>query len=157
VADPVSVSTTVAAPAEVVWSLVSDLTQMGSYSPENEGVEWLRGATGPAVGVTFRGANRRGSKSWSTHGRITEATPNRALEFVITAVGFKVATWRYILEPTDGGCTVTETWIDQRGPVPRALGKLVTGVDDRATHNRATMAATLENLRVAAERAATAR
>ena len=43
----------VAAAPGVVWALVSDLPRMGRFSPENLGGRWLRGATGPAVGVEF--------------------------------------------------------------------------------------------------------
>ena len=38
-----------------VWELVSDITKMGTYSPEVFAAEWLGGATGPAVGVRYRG------------------------------------------------------------------------------------------------------
>ena len=46
---------------------------------------------------------------------------------------------------------MTETWIDKRSGLTRLLGKLITGVDDRGEHNRATMAATLERVKAAAE------
>ncbi|MFN2524390.1 MAG: SRPBCC family protein, partial [Mycobacteriales bacterium] len=58
-ATSVSRSTDVDAPADVVWGLVSDLPGMGRLSPENTGGRWSGGATGPAVGARFRGANRR--------------------------------------------------------------------------------------------------
>lgn len=150
-AEPVLVSTEIAASPETVWGLVADLTQMGRWSPENEGVEWLGGAKGPVVGAKFKGSNRHGAKTWSTHGAITEATVNQTLAFRITAGPFKVAEWRYELEPTGSGCTVTESMIDQRGAVVKLIGKLATGVEDRATHNRATMAETLTRLKAAAE------
>ena len=38
------------APADTVWGLVSDVTRIGSYSPETFEAEWLDGATGPRVG-----------------------------------------------------------------------------------------------------------
>jgi uncharacterized protein YndB with AHSA1/START domain len=150
-AERVEVTTEIAAPPETVWGLVADLTQMGRWSPENEGVEWLKGAAGPAVGVTFKGSNRHGSKTWTTHGRITEATPNRALAFLINVGPFKVAEWRYELEPVSSGCRVTESTVDQRGAVARFFGKLGTGIEDRESHNRETMAQTLERLKAAAE------
>jgi uncharacterized protein YndB with AHSA1/START domain len=152
-AERTEVSTDIAAPTDQVWGLVSDLTQMGRWSPENEGVEWLAGATGPVVGAKFKGSNRHGAKSWSTQGTITEATPSKALAFRITAGPFKVAEWRYEFEAVDGGCRVTESTIDQRSGLAKFLGKLATGIDDRATHNRATMAQTLAALKAAAESA----
>jgi uncharacterized protein YndB with AHSA1/START domain len=148
---PVVVSTAIAAPPSTVWTLVSDLTRMGEWSPENEGAEWLRGARGPAVGATFKGANRLGSKSWTTRGRIVAADPERTLAFSITAAGMKVAEWRYELAATADGCTVTESFTDKRGPLVKLLGRLATGVTDREEHNRATMQTTLERLKAAAE------
>ena len=46
-----SVTVHMAAPPERVWDLVSDITKIGSYSPETFEAEWLEGATGPAVGA----------------------------------------------------------------------------------------------------------
>ncbi|MEY3619020.1 MAG: hypothetical protein RL726_1718, partial [Actinomycetota bacterium] len=62
----VVVSKEIAASPEVVWEMVSDLTRMGEWSPENKGGEWIKGATGPAVGASFKGRNSNGKKSWST-------------------------------------------------------------------------------------------
>jgi uncharacterized protein YndB with AHSA1/START domain len=150
-AERVQVTTEIAAPPDKVWELVADLTQMGKWSPENEGVEWLRGASRPAVGVTFKGSNRHGSRTWTTHGRITEATTDKALAFLVNFGPFKVAEWRYELEPITTGCRVTESTLDRRGAVAKLLGKLATGVEDRDAHNRTTMEATLARLKAAAE------
>ncbi len=152
-AEDVSVSREMVASAGRVWELVSDVTRMGEWSPEAEGVEWLRGATGPQPGATFRGTNRNGKKSWSTVGTIVAAEPGRLLSFRVKAAGFKVAEWRYEFEPTANGCVVTERWIDQRGAIAKALGKPVSGVADRAARNRAGMEKTLERLAAAAESA----
>ncbi len=151
VAEQLSVTQEINAPADKVWAMVSDLTRMGEWSPENEGATWLRGATGPKVGATFRGMNRNGKKTWKTAGTIVELEPGRLLAFRTTAAGFKVAEWRYTFEATSSGCRVTETWIDQRGAVARALGTPVSGVADRAAHNRDSMEKTLERLKSAAE------
>ncbi|HUD69227.1 MAG TPA: SRPBCC family protein [Acidimicrobiales bacterium] len=148
---PISVSADIAAAPSTVWALVADLTRMGEWSPENEGAEWLRGARGPVVGATFKGSNRLGSKTWTTHGRIVAADTERTLAFRITTMGMKVAEWRYELAATTEGCTVTEAFTDERGPIIKALGRLATGVKDRGSHNRATMQTTLERLKAAAE------
>ena len=150
-ADQVSVTQEIGAPAEKVWAMVSELTRMGQWSPENEAASWLRGATGPQSGATFRGTNRNGKKKWKTVGTIVDMEPGRLFTFRITAVGFKVAEWRYIFETIPTGCRVTETWIDQRGHIAKALGKPVSGVEDRAAHNRGTMEQTLERLKATAE------
>ena len=150
-AERVQVTKEMTAAPTTVWRLVADLTQMGRWSPESEGVEWLKGASGPAVGVTFKGSNRLGSKTWTTRGRILEATPNKALAFLINVGPFKIAEWRYEIEPTPSGCRVTESTLDHRGGFARMMGKLATGVEDRSEHNRATMEQTLERLKAAAE------
>ena len=152
-ADQVSVIQEIDAPAEQVWAMVSDVTRMGEWSPENEGATWLRGATRAQPGARFRGRNHNGKKKWNTVATIGDAERGRLLSFRVTAAGFKVAEWRYAFEPTATGCRVTETWTDERGRIAKALGKPVSGVGDRATHNRAGMEHTLERLKAAAESA----
>ena len=63
-----SVTVHIDAPPEAVWALVSDVTQIGKYSPETFEAEWLDGATGPVVGAKFRGhvkRNGRGPVYWA--------------------------------------------------------------------------------------------
>lgn len=151
--EQVSVSREIAAPAERLWAMVSDVTRMGEWSPETESGEWLRGATGPKPGATFRGTNRNGKKKWKTVATVVDAEPGRLFSFRIKAGGLKVAEWRYAFEPTANGCRVTETWIDQRGRIVTTMGKPVSGVADRAAHNREGMERTLERLAAAAESA----
>ena len=149
--DEVSVSEEIVAPAEHVWAMVSDVTRMGEWSPETEGGVWLKGATEATPGARFRGTNRNGNKQWKTSATVIHAEPGRAFAFRVSAGGFKVAEWEYSFEPTSDGCRVTETWIDRRGVVTRTLGKQVTGVADRASHNRRSMEQTLGRLKTAAE------
>ena len=151
--DQVSVTAEIGAPAELVWSMVADVTRMGEWSPENEAAKWLGGATCAEPGAKFRGTNRNGKKKWDTLSKIADADPGRRLSFHVTAAGLKVAEWRYELEPTAAGCRITETWIDERGRIAKLLGKPVSGVDDRAPHNRLGMEQTLERLKAAAESA----
>lgn len=147
----VSVSRTISASPDAVWAMVSDLPRMGEWSPENTGGSWRGGATGPAVGARFKGANARGRRRWSTQVVVTECQPGQCFAFDVRAGGLAVGSWRYDLEPADGGCRVTETFTDRRGRTIVYLGTLVSGVQDRATHNRAGMEQTLANLATAAE------
>jgi len=123
----------------------------GSCVWENTGATWLGGATAAAPGVRFKSKNSAGKKEWSTTGTIVEASPGRVLSFRVTAVGAKVALWTYRFEPTDTGCRVTESWEDERNAFVNFMGKPVSGVADRATHNRAGMEETLRRLKAAAE------
>jgi uncharacterized protein YndB with AHSA1/START domain len=142
----VTVTREIAAPPDEVWALVSDLPRMGEWSPENEGGEWVGGATGPTAGAKFRGSNRHGSKRWKTMATIVDADPGRRLSFRVTAFGLKVADWAYDIEPTATGCLVTESWTDLRPGFFKPIAKLATGVEDRLEHTRPAMEATLDAL-----------
>lgn len=150
-ADEVSVERVIAASPDELWARVADIERMGDLSPESAGGAWLKGATGPAVGAKFKGENQNGKKQWSTTCTVVECEPGRAFAFDVTSGPVKVARWAYRIEPTDGGCKVTETWTDQRGWLPKTLGKSISGVADRAAHNRSTMEATLDRLASVAE------
>jgi uncharacterized protein YndB with AHSA1/START domain len=152
-ADSVTVKRTINAPAELVSEMVSSMTRMGEWSPENNGGRWTKGATGPAVGATYEGDNANGSKKWKTGCIVTAYEPGRRFAFRVNKP-VKVADWSYTFEPTADGCVVTETWTDLRNPFIKMLGKPFSGVADRASHNRAGMEQTLERLAVAAEAAA---
>ncbi len=153
-AEQVSISREITASPDQVWAMVSDITRMGEWSPENDGGKWLRNATGPQPGSTFQGSNSNGKRSWKTVAKVVDAEPGRIFSFRVKAAGLKISEWRYEFEPTTAGCRVTETWIDQRGPIAKALGGPVSGVADRASHNRAGMEQTLDHLKAAAESAA---
>ena len=143
--------TDIGAPPEVVWSLISDVTRMGEWSPEATGAIWKGGASGPAVGAKFTGTNANGKKSWKTDCEITTCEPSHAFGFRVTAVGLKIARWDYRIDPTGTGCQVTETWTDDRGGLAKFAGKFASGVAERDEHNRRTMEQTLATLKTAAE------
>lgn len=142
----VSVIREIPASVESVWALVTDLPRMGEWSPENQGGEWVGGATGPAVGAKFKGRNSDGKKSWSTVVEVSRFDPPRTISFGLMVFGRNWCDWVYEVEPTAGGCRVTHSWIDHRGAIAQRLGKLVSGVADRASHNRRNMEVTLDNL-----------
>ncbi len=146
--NPTSVSIDISAPADVVWALVSDLSRMGEWSPETVGIEWKGGATGPAVGASFKGTNKNGGKKWSTTGKIVELTEPTDLAWEVTAGPVKIAQWRYRIEPIDDrSCRLTESTIDHRPSWMKYIGALASGVKDRAPHNLAGMEATLARIK----------
>lgn len=153
-ADEVRVSRDVAAPAELVWSMVSDVTRMGEWSPETTSCVWKGGADGPAVGARFMGRNQAGWRRWATSCEVVACEPGRTFAFEVSAGPLSVSRWGYEIESVDQGCRVTETWQDRRGRLVTLLGGPISGVGDRPEHNRANMATTLERLGVAAEAAA---
>ena len=152
-ADQIEVERKIAASPEVVWALVSDLPRMGEWSPENTGGEWTKGATGPEVGAKFKGRNQAGSTTWSTVSTVTAAAPGERFAFSVAAGPFKIADWAFAIEPTAGGCRVTQSWIDQRGWLMKTIGTKASGVDDRAEFSRQSMEQTLAGVAAAAESA----
>jgi hypothetical protein len=100
------------APPDAIWELVSDVTRIGSYSPETFEAEWLDGATGPAVGAKFRGHVKRNGKGpiyWSTC-TVIASEPGREFAFGVGEPGSPLNTWRYRLEPRGDGTDVTESF-----------------------------------------------
>lgn len=145
------VSRDIAAPAERVWALVSDLPRMGEWSDENTGGAWVGDDVDAAPGARFKGSNRNGIHRWSTTVTVDEAEPGRCFAFSVSYMGIPISRWAYELEPSADGCTVTERWVDRRPGWFRPLARVATGVGDRAAHTRASMATTLDRLAVAAE------
>lgn len=144
--EPVSVSREVSATPEEVWALVSDLTRMGEWSPEARGGRWAGGADGPSVGTVFRGRNRNGLYRWRTKVTVIECDPPRRFAFRLNIPLMGGCDWVYDIEPTEGGCRVTESWVDHRKKSLVVIGWVLSGVADRATHNLAGMEHTLDRL-----------
>src|SRR4051812_9654589 len=108
----IEVTVHMAAPPEAVWDLVSDVTKIGRYSPETFEAEWLDGATGPAVGVHFRGHVKRNGKGpiyWSPC-TIVECDAPRVFAFGVRGDDKPLSVWRYDLVPARGGTDVTESF-----------------------------------------------
>jgi hypothetical protein len=147
----VSVTATIAAPAQAVYDLVSDITRMPEFSPENIRGEWLAGATGPVVGARFKGTNKLGSTTWSTKPTITAAEPGRLFAFKVP--GASGAQWTYELADRDGVTVVTESMAQTKASSPLIRWfQRRAGVTDRAANLHAAMTTTLERVAAAAER-----
>jgi uncharacterized protein YndB with AHSA1/START domain len=149
--DRLEISRDIAASPEAVYAAISDVTRMGEWSVECHACEWHDGVDGPSVGATFDGHNRNGEHEWTTQGTVTEADPGRAFTFECSMYGFHYATWGYRIEPTDGGCRVTEWSEDLRPESTLEMSAQVSGIDDRTTRNRETISSTLERLAAALE------
>ncbi len=147
----VQVSADIAAPAEKVWTLVSDLPRMGEWSPENTGGRWVGGATGPVEGAQFRGSNRKGLRRWSTTCTVTAADAGKKFAFEVTYGPLAISTWEYTFTTNGTSTTVVEEWTDRRPTWMKVASGPVMGVSDRADHNRRGMQQTLERLKAAAE------
>jgi uncharacterized protein YndB with AHSA1/START domain len=141
-----------AAPPDRIWKLLSDVTRIGEFSPETFEAEWLDGATSPQPGARFRGhvrRNGRGPVYWTTC-TVAASEPGREFAFTVGAPGkTPLNTWRYRLEPAEGGTEVTESF-QLTGSPPLRLYWLLAG-RWRMRTNIEGMRTTLERIRDAVE------
>lgn len=144
-----SVSRTIAAPADQLYDLITDVTRMGEWSPETVSADWLGGAHGPAVGVKFSGTNKAGPNTWTTKPTITEADRGRVFAFKVP--GRSGPVWRYEFEANDDGTTrVTESMKQShRSPLFIRLLQRRAGITDRAADLRVNLETTLANVAAA--------
>ncbi len=148
-----SVTVHMAASPERIWDLVSDVTKIGSFSPETFEAEWLDGATGPAVGVRFRGhvrRNGRGPVYWTTC-TIVACDPGREFAFGVGTGDRPMNTWRYHLEPSGDGTDVTESFQLADMALLRLYWALFGWTRGKTNHNG--MRTTLERIRAEIEAA----
>ncbi len=139
------------APADRVYAIVADVTQMGRLSPECTGGRWLGSPKGPAVGARFVGFNKRGLFRWFTTNKVVVADPGREFTFDTQQSGTR---WSYRMEPDGDATIVTESrapWRD-RPLVARLTTRLfLGGVDEHEDELRDGLQATLERLKAVAE------
>lgn len=147
----VEVSHEIAASPDAVFAAITDVTRMGDWSPETHRAEWNDGFDGPALGAVFTGHNRFGGNEWSTEATIVELVENERFFFDCAVGDFVFSSWGYVIEPTDGGCRVTECCQNHIPAEMRESAAAISGVDDRVPHNRVGMQTTLERLAAAVE------
>jgi len=124
----------IAAPADLIYDLVADVTSTGNRSPECRRVEWLSASAKAVTGARFRGHNRWRGFTEPGHGIYHDST-----------------TWRYRFEPTGERATrVTESY---EFSAPRWLQTMDTMLG-RPKALRNGVHRTLANLKHAAESAA---
>jgi hypothetical protein len=138
------------APAMDIWTLVSDVTNTGRFSPETFDAEWLDGVTQPSVGARFRGHVKRneiGPTYWTTCG-VTACEPGRAFGFAVFVKSTAVNNWHYEFTPNGAGTDVTESfWI----PVPAVLRLTSVLGFLRKRRNIRDMRTTLERIKMVVE------
>jgi hypothetical protein len=106
----------VPADPDAVYAVVSDVTRIGERSPECHTATWLPGSPAATVGAMFRGSNRFGwAARWSRRCEVVAAERGRTFAFRTLPERLDVfrrdsTTWRYDLEPVDGGTRVTHSY-----------------------------------------------
>ncbi|KAA0108412.1 SRPBCC family protein [Mycolicibacterium sp. P1-5] len=140
-----------AAPADKIWNVISDITRTGEFSPEVFESEWLGGATGPALGAKFRGHVRRneiGPVYWTTC-RVTACEPGREFGFAVLAGDKALNNWHYRLEPRGDGTDVTESFRLAKSAPMRVFW--LFGGYLRGRRNKRDMRTTLERIKKVVE------
>ncbi|OBI73094.1 SRPBCC family protein [Mycobacterium sp. E740] len=104
--------TTINAPVDKVWELISDLKNMPRWSPQCR----LMKTFGPLrQGAKTFNLNRRKFLFWPTTSQITELVPRKKLAFRVNENG---TVWSYELEPADTGTRLVETRHAENGVKP---------------------------------------
>ena len=149
----VEVSEQIRAAPDRVWQLVRDPVGMGGLTAECIEMQWMGGASGPAVGARFRGRNRSGWRRWTTTCAIIRYEPGSEVAWDVTFGPLPVARWSYLVGPGAGpaATTIRERFEDHRGWALRVAGPLVRGTRDAEGRNRSNMAATLKRIKAHAE------
>src|ERR1700730_1906890 len=145
-----SVTVHMAAPPERIWALVSDVTKIGSFSPETFEAEWLDGSTGPEVGARFRGHVKRNGKgpTYWTKCTVTASEPGGEFTFVVGTPKNHPMTWGYRFTPAGDGTDITEFY-EVADKVPVKLYWNIMG-KARGRTNARNMQTTLERIKAAA-------
>ncbi|GAA0482494.1 SRPBCC family protein [Streptomyces olivaceiscleroticus] len=159
----------IAAAVPRVWGLVSDIGLPARLSPELQRVEWLDGATAPAVGARFAGHNRHPKiGEWRTVSQLVTVAAGHEFGWAVldTAGRFgapvtdpaqALATWRFTLTPAFGGVLLRHSV--RVGPGASGLSTVIARMPDREEHLiearlaelRTGMTATLEGIKALAE------
>jgi len=143
----------VAAPPELVYDLIADVTRMGEWSPECYRCEWLGGAAAATPGARFRGYNRLGRLHWERTAVVD--TADRGREFGFTTVndgaGREETRWRYSMEPSSSGTLLTESFEFLWCSVPNRLAEVLVPRERQVNRG---IEETLRRIKRAAEAAA---
>jgi hypothetical protein len=146
----------VAAPADTVYRLVTDLESLARVAEETGSMRWIKG-TKAEPGAVFKGTNRNGRHRWTTTCAVTDAEAGHRFAFEVSHTGIPVARWQYDIETTAAGCTVTESTWDRRPRWFARVSVLGTGVADRAGANARHIESTLRRIKQLAETEARSR
>ncbi|MEJ6549611.1 SRPBCC family protein [Corynebacterium sp. USCH3] len=146
-----SSSVTIDAPAQDVWSVITDFRNLAAASPELVTMVPVPPG-GLREGQNYIGINRRKVVVWPTRSRIRTVSPDRELSWDTVTSG---ARWVYELKDTDGGTELT-----LRRPVPESLTTvsnlfarfLLGGAGGHADELEAGMRRTLEVLKQRVEK-----
>jgi uncharacterized protein YndB with AHSA1/START domain len=140
------------APPAKVWSLVSDVKRMASWSPQVVKT-FVRGGGPVQLGTRTVNINHKGLLVWPTQAKVVRFEPHR--EFAIR-VKDNFTIWSFTLEPTEAG----GTRIVQRRETPDGVSSISLRLTDAVLGGQAGFTAelrrgmrqTLDRIKAEAER-----
>jgi uncharacterized membrane protein len=99
-------SITIGRPAEEVYDLIADVSQMGRWSPV------CTGGAYDEDGEWFTGTNAMGGGTWETRCRVEVADRGREFAFVNHGLEGRIGMvrWSFQLRPEADGTEVTQSW-----------------------------------------------
>lgn len=121
-------SVDIAATAEDVWSLISDINLPARFSNEFQGALWID-VEGPSLGARFVGRNQLGEWHWETMCTIHVYEPMRSFGWVVGDEEDATARWRFDVAPTERGVDLT-MWAEM-GPGPSGVVSRIRKYPDR--------------------------
>jgi uncharacterized protein YndB with AHSA1/START domain len=132
---------------EDVYDLITDVTQMGRWSPETRSCEWLD-EPGRA-GSRFKGHNRTGPMRWTTTVQVEVAERPREFTFATIYKDSPATRWSYTLEG-EATTTLTESFESVYTPLLIAWAERWV-IRDRQEQLEAGMERTLAAIKAVAE------
>lgn len=155
----VSVTEHIAASAQRVWELASDIGLMPRFSEELQSVEWIDGDS-PVAGARFAGTNVHPLMGeWTTQSHIIRCEPPRVFAWAVGNPETPAATWQFDILDSDGGTELRYTACIGEGRsgvsmmVSREQGRRDEIVTYRLNQFERGMAATVLGIKRLAERA----
>jgi uncharacterized protein YndB with AHSA1/START domain len=154
----VEVETTIAAPPEQVWPLVTDIDMPARFSSEFQGAQWLDDNDRPVLGARFLGRNEHPARgAWETVSIITACDAPAVFAWAVTDADHPSASWGFELNP-EGEHTRLRQWA-QLGPGPSGLTPIIESrpeleekiIARRLEELRTNMAATVAGIKALAE------
>lgn len=126
----IEVSRVIDATAAQLWPLVTDIGLPARFSEEFQEAEWIDGATGAAPGARFEGTNEnKYIGRWQVTCTVVEYEPERVFTWAVGDTDAPSASWRFSLEPVDGGTRLSQ-WV-RLGPGPSGLTGAIERKPDR--------------------------
>ncbi len=151
------VAVAIAAPAERVWELVSDINLPARFSDEFVGASWRDGDVAEA-GACFVGRNRHPAiGEWEAESFVEVYEPGLSFGWATSDPGNPGARWRFDLEAK--GSSTTLRYSMSIGPGPSGISMAIAAMPDkedrilarRVREHHANMARTVEGIKSLAE------